>query len=251
MLVMVRGLFFLFCLLFCFSAYGYEDLPEGFVFLRDIAPDIQQDIRYATRYNFTGKRVPGYDAAECILKKDTAEALKKVQSYVLARNFSLKVYDCYRPRRAVQAFAQWARNGEETAYTKLYYPFYEKRNLFNLGFIAGRSEHSIGVAVDLTLVRVPSPFVTSSSGDKYQACHAPAHLREPDNSIDMGTAFDCFHEHSHTWHEALTGEQKKNRQFLVDAMRLQGFKNYEKEWWHFSLPVKGRKRYYNFNVIAR
>ncbi len=251
MRVMLRGFLFLFCILYSLSAYGYEDLPEGFVYLRDIAPDIQQDIRYATRYNFTGNPVPGYEAGECILKEDAAKALKKVQTYVLGANFSLKVYDCYRPRQAVRAFGEWARNGEETKYTKLYYPFYDKRNLFELGFIASRSEHSVGVAVDLTLVPIPSPFVTSTSEDQYKPCHRSVHEREPDNSVDMGTAFDCFHEHSHTWHEAITEDQRKNREFLVNAMRLQGFKNYSKEWWHFSYPVEGRKRYYNFPVTKR
>ncbi|MGE3158525.1 MAG: M15 family metallopeptidase, partial [Xanthobacteraceae bacterium] len=111
-------------------------LPAGFVYLRDVAPSIEQDMRYAGYDNFVGRPLPGYDAPECVLRRDVAEALKQVQADLAAENLSLKVYDCYRPTRAVRAMAQWAFDGRDTGSTKRYYPKLQKQNLFALGYIS-------------------------------------------------------------------------------------------------------------------
>ena len=142
---------------------------EGFVYLRDVAPSIVQDMRYATENNFTGKPVPGYDAAECVLQRSAAEALKRAQEKAESLRFSLKVYDCYRPVRAVRAFVAWAA-GPEDGRTKRYYPRLDKSQLVP-GYIAPQSQHSTGLAVDLTLITASgAPEETRDVQD----CTAPA-----------------------------------------------------------------------------
>ena len=131
-------------------------LPPGFVYLRDVDSSIAQDMRYATSDNFTGRPLPGYGAGECILRREAADALKLVQADLAKENLGLKVYDCYRPTRAVRAMAAWAHDGDDSATTKRFYPELQKRNLFRLGYIAAQSKHSTGTTVDLTLIRRPA-----------------------------------------------------------------------------------------------
>src|SRR5688500_10734990 len=108
-------------------------------------------MRYAGGDNFTGRALPGYDAPECVLRADAAQALKRVQAALAPSGLSLKVYDCYRPERAVRAMARWSR-GPEDGTTRYFYPEADKRTLFASGWISPRSAHSSGIAVDLTLV---------------------------------------------------------------------------------------------------
>ena len=227
-----------------------ERLPEGFVYLRDVAPSIIQDMRYAGADNFTGRPLPGYDAPECVLRRDVAEALKRVQADLEKQSLGLKVYDCYRPARAVAAFARWAKSAGDGA-TKRFYPALEKRNLFAQGYIAAHSRHSTGTAVDLTLVRLGAPPATAFDRNAvYGPCTEPAAQRAPDNAIDMGTGFDCFDDKSHTASSAISAEQKRWRLKLLAAMRARGFHNYFREWWHFSFgarPAQG----YDFPIEAR
>ena len=126
-------------------------LPSGFVYLRDVDPSIAQDIRYAGSDNFVGRPLPGYEAAECILRRDVAAALKRVQAELAAAGFSLKVYDCYRPTRAVRAMAEWVNDGRSEAPTKRFFPRVPKTSLLR-GYIISRSQHSTGTAIDLTLI---------------------------------------------------------------------------------------------------
>jgi D-alanyl-D-alanine dipeptidase len=209
-------------------------LPPGFVYLRDIDNTIVQDIRYATAANFTGAPVPGYQVGECILLREAAEALKLVQGDLRPQGLSLKVYDCYRPVRAVKAFMQWVRTPAATS-NERYWPRTQRGDLVKLGYIASSSIHSRGAAVDLTLVSLPltqaAPFDSSVA---YGPCNAASAGREPDNSLDMGTSFDCFDPMSYTESADTTGEQRKNRRRLLEAMSARSFKNYFREWWHFT-----------------
>jgi D-alanyl-D-alanine dipeptidase len=166
-------------------------LPAGFVYLRDIDATIVQDIRYATPFNFTGTPAPGYNASECILLREVALALKEVQDELRGRSLALKVYDCYRPRRAVRAFVDWVKKPNSEGVDR-YYPRTSRADLLKLGYIARVSGHSYGTAVDLTLIplpRVPTPPITDAA---YGPCTASKAEREPDESLDMGTGFDCF-----------------------------------------------------------
>ena len=224
-------------------------LPPGFVYLRDIEPSIVQDMRYAGYDNFTGHPVPGYDAAECVLKREVAQALTRVQADLAKQQLGLKVYDCYRPTRAVSAFARWAQQNDDGT-TKRFYPALDKRILFADGYIAAHSAHSTGNAVDLTLVQRPTPPAPPyDPRASYGACTAPLGQRAPDNSLDLGTGFDCFDERSRTRSGALAPEQKHWRAVLAAAMRQRGFRNYFREWWHFSFGTRGPA--YDFPIGPR
>jgi D-alanyl-D-alanine dipeptidase len=220
-----------------------ERLPEGFVYLRDVAPGIIQDMRYAGADNFTGRPLPGYDAAECVLRREVAEALARVQADLVKQSLGLKVYDCYRPARAVAAFARWAQAGDDGA-TKRFYPTLEKRSLFAQGYIAAHSRHSTGTAVDLTLVRLPAPPAPAFDRTAvYGACTASAAQRAPDASLDMGTGFDCFDDKSHTASSAISAEQKRWRAKLTAVLRARGLHNYFREWWHFGFGARPAQAY--------
>ena len=213
-----------------------QDVPaSGLVHLRDVDASILQDIRYAGANNFTGRPVPGYAAAECLLLRDVAEALAQVQAELRKSRLSLQVYDCYRPRRAVRAFQAWVQEPESDPLLKRFYPSIDKGQLMSLGYIASVSRHSRGDTVDLTLVALPSKPVPPFRRDAaYGTCAGPAGARPPDKSLDMGTSFDCFDPLSHTAAPGLAAEHNQRRTLLVSAMAKQGFRNYEKEWWHFT-----------------
>ena len=170
-----------------------ERLPAGFVYLRDVAPGIVQDMRYAGSDNFTGRPLPGYDAAECVLRREVAQALARVQADLARENLGPKGLRLLSPgARGRRHGALGARRRRDGA-TKRFYPALEKRSLFALGYIAAHSAHSTGTAVDLTLVQLPPPPAPRlRSARAYGPCTAPAAERAPDNSLDMGTGFDCF-----------------------------------------------------------
>jgi zinc D-Ala-D-Ala dipeptidase len=233
----MRGLAHSFIVLLVLAAAplaARESLPAGFVYLRDVDPSIVQDMRYATPNNFTGRPLPGYAAPECVLRRDMAQALARVQADLAPSGLSLKVYDCYRPTRAVAAMARWSSDSSDQS-TKRFYPKLDKLRLFTLGYIAAHSAHSTGTAVDLTLVKrgadAPAPF---DPHEHYGACIAPAGERAPDDSIDMGTGFDCFDPKSFTNNAVISDEQSHWRGVLLAAMHKQGLKNYFREWWHFT-----------------
>ena len=213
-----------------------EAMPKDFVYLADIDPTIQQDMRYGGSRNFTGHRVPGYDGRECVLVRQAAEALKRVQEAVRTKGLSLKVYDCYRPARAVASFVDWAKTPDDPKAKMIYYPNLVKSALFP-DYIATRSSHSRGATMDLTLVPLsPSGSDGESNGDTNQApCTAPQAKSAPDGSLAMGTTFDCFDLKSRTIVPGLSDEERANRETLIEAMAAEGFKNYPKEWWHFTL----------------
>lgn len=212
--------------------------PAPFVYLREIDPTIIQDIRYAGADNFTGRPVPGYDAAECLLLRPVAEALARVQKHIRAQSLSLKVYDCYRPERAVRAFVAWAETLDDDGVSKRFYPNVNRSDLLLLHYIAGQSGHSRGNAVDLTLVELPEPPVQNSGRTRdYAPCNASAGARTPDTSVDMGTGFDCFDTMSYTSTKSISTAQHRWRERLLAAMARESFANYAKEWWHYSFSL--------------
>jgi D-alanyl-D-alanine dipeptidase len=227
------------------AARDTQNLPPGFVALRAVAPTIAQDMRYAGFDNFTGAPVPGYRAAICVLRRDAAQALARAAADLAREGLGLKVYDCYRPQRAVHAFMTWVRQPESNA-TRRFYPTLDKRDLFKRGYIAAHSRHSAGIAVDLTLVHLPAPPQGAYDRNaRYGICTAPAALRAPDNSLDMGTGFDCLDGKSHTRSPAITPEQRARRDKLAAVMRRHGFKPYFREWWHFEFASTASRRPYD------
>lgn len=211
-------------------------IPESFIDVQKVIPGMIMDMRYAGPHNFLGEIVDGYLAPKCYLTKEAATALARVQKELEPYALSLKIYDCYRPQRAVNHFVRWAKEIENTKTMKEFYPTIDKRNLFKDGYIAERSGHSRGSTVDLTLVPFPAPPQPDYvNGQPLFECYLPAEKRFSDNSIDMATGFDCFHELSHTANAKVSTPQKINRLLLKSVMEKHGFKNYDLEWWHYTL----------------
>ena len=228
----------------CSAPASAQALPGGFVLLRGIDPTIVQDIRYAGSNNFVGRPLAGYEAAECVVKRDVGLALKRIQQELSPQKLSLKMLDCYRPARAVHDMVVWAQNGRETPAERRYNPAFSKADLFRLGYIAEHSGHSTGAAVDLTLVDLKADnSLQFDPGKAYADCTADASVRAPDASVDMGTGYDCSDVMAHTAAKSITPAQRRWRNVLVAAMAKQGFVNYSKEWWHFSLPGAGGQAY--------
>lgn len=205
-----------------------QPLSSGFVHLTDVAPTIQQDVRYAGTYNFVGRPVKGYHTATIILTQQAAYALAKVQAALQKMShgkWTLRVYDGYRPQSAVDDFWNWAQDIHDTVTKSAFYPnIASKQLLFSKGYIAKRSGHSRGSTVDLTIAttRQQPPHITPKGWIK-------------DNSIEMGCPFDLFDVLAHGNHQDISEQAKKNRKLLQALMVEHGFTPYKKEWWHFTL----------------
>lgn len=185
-------------------------LPKGFVYLEDAR--ILKSMDYCTDYNFTGRRIDGYLKPVCILSEKAAKALLAVQDELdtLQDELQLKIFDTYRPTRAVLDFKNWAADPFDQKMKAVFYPNLNKADLFDLKYLSHRSAHSRGSTVDLTI---------TAKGQE----------------LEMGSAFDFFDERSHTLNPHISSEAKKNRAFLKALMEKQGFENYFREWWHFTL----------------
>ncbi len=211
-------------------------LPPDFVRLRDVDASILQDIRYAGSHNFVGRPITGYAAPECLLTRAAARALADAQAELKPFGLSLKVYDCYRPQRAVDDFVAWAKDAADQKMKAEFYPNVDKADLFKDGYIAAKSSHSRGATVDLTLVSLPAaPRERYSPGDGLRACTLPRGRRYGDDGLDMGTGFDCFDPRAHTTAVAVGRHQKMHRLLLKTLMEKHGFKNLPEEWWHYTL----------------
>lgn len=189
----------------------------GMVDIRTLVPDIAEDIKYAGRDNFTGAPVPGYRAAKCFLLKPAALALARVEHALRKQHMRLKIWDCYRPARAVAAFVRWAHDLSDQRTRAAHYPNVDKSRLLG-EYIAPVSGHSRGATVDLTMMQ----------------CDARDANCEP---LDMGTHFDLFDPRAHTDSPLATAAQRANRQRLLHAMAAQRFENYPAEWWHYTLAM--------------
>jgi len=210
--------------------------PGAFVSLHDVDPSIIVEMRYLTNHNFMGRRVPGYRENVCLLTKQTAEALVRVQKVLREDGYSLKVYDCYRPQRSVDSFVRWGKDLSDQRMKAEFYPRVRKARVFKEGYIATQSGHSRGSTVDLTLVRLPAGKQERyHRGDRLRDCAGPRRKRFRDNTIDMGTGYDCFDVKSHPYSRAFRGKVRRNRLALRKPMIAAGFKGLETEWWHFTL----------------
>ena len=189
------------------------DDSTGFVVLSEVVPDIIQEIRYFSTYNFVGDRIAGYEQPVALMTIEAARALKEVADDLRARGYRLKIFDAYRPQMAVDNFVNWAEDIGDTRMKKYFYPQVDKTKLFSEGYIDAKSGHSRGSTVDLTLFDMKTG-----------------------KEVDMGGTFDYFGELSHPDYTGeLTKQQLKNRQILRKAMIKHGFKPLETEWWHFTL----------------
>jgi D-alanyl-D-alanine dipeptidase len=214
-------------------AQAQDSLPAGFVRLRDLAPTIIQDIRYAGPFNFTGAALPGYDAPQCILRREAAEALARAQAQLASRGLTLRVFDCYRPQRAVAAMAKWVAAPDADSMKPVFFPDLDRRRLVQLGYIASRSAHARGVAVDLALDRLADPLPPVPAAASAGRCDGPVGVRVLETRLDFGTAYDCFSPRSATAAAGILPTARANRRLLVDTLRRVGLTNYAREWWHF------------------
>ncbi|MQY14892.1 D-alanyl-D-alanine dipeptidase [Streptomyces sp. RB5] len=209
--------------------------PPGFAALDDVAPTVLQDMRYAGPHNFTGAPVPGYDEPVCLLTRPAAEALARAQRALRRSGYSLKVYDCYRPRRAVDHFLRWAADPHDTRMRREFYPAVDKGRLFADRYLAAPSGHSRGSEVDVTLVPLGAPASARyRPGQRLVPCTAPDGERFADNSADMGTGYDCFDPLSRTLDPRAGDAAAANRALLARTLEREGFVNFPDEWWHFS-----------------
>ncbi|MCF6296137.1 MAG: M15 family metallopeptidase [Flavobacteriaceae bacterium] len=208
------------------SAIAFAQLPKGFVYVEEIIPNIKTELRYITTNNFVGKPIEGYLANKLILTKKAAVALKKVQDELESYGFFLKVYDAYRPQRAVNHFIDWAKKLSDTVNKKQFYPNVKKENLFKEEYIASRSGHSRGSTLDITII------------DKVTNV-----------DLNMGSSYDFFGVASWVNYKGISEEQKANRLLLQTVMKKHGFTNYPKEWWHFTLLNEPfPKTYFDFEI---
>lgn len=219
------------------EALAQSVMPPGFVHLADVNPSIRQDIRYAGSRNFVGRPIAGYRAAECVLTREAANALDRVQRQLLPRGMTLVVWDCYRPASAVADFMAWSRDLSDQRQRAFFYPAVEKRTLTLDGYLSGRSTHSRGSTVDLGIAPVSGAW-PPAGGLAQGSCTAPAAQRSSDGTLDFGTAYDCFDPLSHVAARGIAPDARANRRLLATVMTAQGFRAYAKEWWHFQLRAE-------------
>ncbi len=186
--------------------------PSGFVLLSDYIPDIVQEIRYYSTYNFIGDRIDGYEEPCALLTIEAARALKDVSNEMIVKGYRLKVFDAYRPACAVRRFVFWGIEDTDIRMKPYFYPDLEKQELFSKGYIASMSGHSRGSTVDLTMLDMKTG-----------------------KEVDMGSPFDLFSEISHPDCRQITEDQYENRMLLQRSMVRNGFQPIDCEWWHFTL----------------
>ena len=203
--------------------------PSGFVVLADYVPHIVQEIRYYSTYNFIGERIDGYEEPCAILTLEAARALKAVSAEMLVQGYRLKVFDAYRPSRAVKHFVLWGIEDQDVRMKPYFYPEMEKQELFSRGYVASKSSHSRGSTVDLTLLDM-------NTGKE----------------LDMGSPFDLFSEVSHPDYRGIKQAQYENRMLLQRAMLRSGFEPIDCEWWHFTLGQEPYPdTYFDFPVSSQ
>ena len=206
-----------------------RNMPDAFVEVTDLVPEILLDIRYYSAFNFVGSRIDGYNAPIAILARPAAEALARAASAARERGYVLKIFDAYRPQAAVDHFVRWAGDLSDQSLKNIFYPDVDKSLLFAQNYIASKSGHSRGSTVDLTLVE-----------------------RASGKELDMGSPFDYFGAISHHGAKGLTREQAANRELLKSIMESAGFLPYAEEWWHYTLAKEPYPdTYFNFPVENR
>ena len=199
---------------------------SDFVLLSDVVPDAILEIRYYSTYNFVGQRIDGYEQPTALLTKEAATALKEVSDELVKKGYRLKIYDAYRPQKAVDHFERWAEDVNDIKMKEYFYPDLDKSVLFEQGYIYSHSGHSRGSTVDLTLFDMKT-----------------------EKEVDMGGTFDYFGNESHPDYKNITSKQYNNRMILRQAMMNHGFEPLPTEWWHFTLKNEPyNDTYFTFSV---
>jgi D-alanyl-D-alanine dipeptidase len=216
----------LLCLLISLPLRADQPTQEGFVYLDQMLKSARYDVRYAGSDNFVGRPIDGYRVPRVILTREAATALAAVEQDVALSGLALKIFDGYRPQRAVDDFRRWAADPQDTRQKPPYYPDLDKPALFRDGYIAKHSGHSRGSTVDLTLI-------DAGTGAE----------------LDMGGHFDFFGPLSHHGSALISVQQTRNRETLRQAMLRHGFEPYSAEWWHYTLKAEPYpETYFDFPV---
>ncbi|UCM85631.1 MAG: M15 family metallopeptidase [Rickettsia endosymbiont of Culicoides impunctatus] len=225
------------------------NLPEGFEYLDQIDPTIIQQMMYYSTRNFIGERIRGYKAPRAILTKQAAIALKNVQQDIKNDNYSLVVYDAYRPQKAVQHFVV---RGEDTADQRMkesYYPYINKTEIFLLGYVAKQSPHSRGSTVDLTIIELGKQLNTSPKMIKRTIKDGRSIPYFDDNTVDMCSSVDLMDSVSCHDSDLINQRYLQNRNYLRAKMKKHNFEEYSPEWWHYTLQDEPYKdQYFDFDV---
>lgn len=200
------------------------NIPTGFSYVDDVITDIDLDIRYYTDYNFVGEKIDGYIAPLAILTDEAVNALKEAADILREDGYTIRIYDAYRPQKAVDHFVRWSQNDDDTN-KEIFYPQMEKAVLFTDGYISKKSRHSRGSTVDLTI------------------------LDENGNEVDMGGYFDLLDTRSNYDTDQILPEQHENREYLRNVMDMAGFDSIRTEWWHFQLRDEPyTDKYFDFDI---
>ncbi len=246
----MKKILFAASILLAFTLSGCRNASDkafesAFVNITDVVPDVILEIRYYSTYNFVGKRVDGYIQPTALLTREAAAALKEVSDDVKAQGYRLKIYDAYRPQRAVDHFVRWAADIPDTLMKAYFYPDLDKSVLFDQEYIMAKSGHTRGSTVDITLFDMAT-----------------------EKELDMGGTFDWFGPESHPDFggnpdtgkytgdcsaspagRTITEEQFANRMILRRAMLAHGFRALDSEWWHFTLKDEPFKdTYFDYPV---
>ncbi|CAF0858352.1 unnamed protein product [Didymodactylos carnosus] len=223
-------------------------LPQGFVYLNSIAPDIQVSLRYASNEDFMGRVVIGYKANVSIMTEQASVGLKYVQEMLRKDNYELVIYDSYRPQKAVDSFILWTQNLTDQVKKKSYYPRLNKQDAVKLGYIAEKSGHTRGSTVDLTIIPLGQKVhiidvVDRTLTDGYNISFLN------DGTVDMGSSFDLFDIASHTNSTLVNEQSRQMRMYLKRIMEQANFTNLPVEWWHYTLINEPfPETYFNFDI---
>jgi len=204
----------------------YSADTSGFIQIGDVLPDVIQEIRYYTSFNFIGERIDGYEAPVAMITREAANALAAASREAIRRGYRLKIFDAYRPQMAVNHFVRWAKDPKDIRMKPFFYPQIEKSRIIPEGYIAEKSGHSRGSAIDLMLLDM-------AAGQE----------------LDMGGPFDYFGALSHPDFSGVSNTQRQNRQLLREIMTGNGFRPLAEEWWHFTLAEEPYpETYFTFPV---
>lgn len=212
-----------------------SEKPADFIYLSEVDPTIIESVRYATSENFLGRPIPGYTEPKIRCTRKAAEQLKQAHDQAKAFGYRFVVYDGFRPQRAVNAFAAWGRDLDDLSAKAEYYPGVDKKDLFEIGYVAPeRSTHTRGSTFDLTLIKADMAMAPLTKGTRTLENGEVIPFID-DNTVDMGSSFDLFHEVSHHDSPMVTAQQTQNRELLRTIMKANGFTDFDKEWWHYTL----------------
>lgn len=228
---------------------NFSSLPKNFVYLDQVDPTIMQDMMYYNSRNFIGQKINGYNSPRAIMTKETALALRDIQQEIKQDNYSLVVYDAYRPVKAVQHFVDWSKDINDQKMKEHYYPHLNKAEIFELGYVAARSSHSRGSTVDLTIIELGKTVNANQNSTLRVLKDGRLIPYCDDNTVDMYSSVDLMDRVSSHDSELIEEQYLQNRNYLRNKMRKYGFQEYSVEWWHYTLLNEPyHDQYFDFDV---